>query len=98
MNSLKQPLPNNIIILLIFCPLFGIFSSFSDFGTHTFTHIVKNFMAKTSKPEYLTAKNQINKVSEADLKKALNEVEKRNAAIRKSFKSDSDSMSLRAGR
>lgn len=89
---------NNGILLLIFSPLFGITSHIGDFGTFSVTHLVKNFMAKTSKPSYLTAKNQINKVSEADLKKALSEVEQKNLAIRKSFKSDSDAMSLRAGR
>ena len=83
---------------MIFSPLFGITSYFDDFGASSITHLVKNFMAKTSKPSYLTAKNEINQVSEADLKKALSEVEKKNIAIRKSFKSDSDAMSLRAGR
>ena len=89
---------NNWILLLIFSPLFGITSHIGDFGAFSVTHLVKNFMAKTSKPSYLTAKNQINKVSEADLKKALSEVEEKNLEIRRSFKLDNEAMSLRAGR
>lgn len=89
---------NNGILLIIFFPLLGIASHIGDFGALSITHLVKNFMAKTSKPSYLTAKNKINKVSEADLKKALSEVEEKNLEIRRSFKLDNEAMSLRAGR
>ena len=92
-----KSLLNKNNIALDFSPSFGNTRIFDDFGS-IITHLVKNFMTKISKPNFLTAKNQINQVSEADLKKALSEVEKRNIEVRKSFKSDSDAMSLRAGR
>lgn len=56
------------------------------------------FMAKSQTTNFLTAKNQINKISEADLIKSLEQVKASNDRIRESFKSDVESMSFKAGR
>jgi|TARA_R110002051_G_scaffold196207_1_gene263999 hypothetical protein len=56
------------------------------------------FMSNIHSTNFLTAKNQINRVSEADLLKALEEVKTNNDNFRKSFKSDNEAMSIKAGR
>lgn len=56
------------------------------------------YMSKSKINNLLTAENQINKISEEELLKALEEIKESNEKIRKSFLSDSESMSVRAGR
>jgi len=56
------------------------------------------FMAKQHSTNFLTASSQINQVSEEELLRALEEVKFSNDEFRKSLRSDSESMSVKAGR
>lgn len=58
--------------------------------------LFKILMSKAQKPNYINS--EIKKVSESDLKKALNKVNEKNKDIRDSFRVDKDTLAFRAGR
>lgn len=60
--------------------------------------LVANYMSNSKQAEFLTEKENANKINEEDLINALKEVKATNDRIRESFKYDRKALSVRAGR
>lgn len=70
----------------------------SKFEINFLNCFILSFVMSKQKASFLSSQNAINKISIDDLVEELKKVEENNQEIRRSFKTDSRSLSIRAGR
>lgn len=90
MNSLVL---NKFFINVTLSPKFKFKSSFNKA-----TNLIFQVMSSAKKPNYVAASNKIKTATKKEIKEGMRKLDEENKEVRRSFKTDIEAMSFRAGR